>query len=200
MQRCPNSTFIISSSERFSTQLGKVTDSESKSEDFTENDISVFLIFRTADNRILQRLDMRPYIFIITILLTMHAGIALAERITVKVPTANIRSGPGLQHKILWKVEKYHPLEVIKKVGKWYYFKDFEGDKGWIYEDIVSKLPSVIVIKNKCNIRSGAGTRFEVVFTAEKGVPLKELGRKGDWIHIQHSDGDKGWIYKKLIW
>ncbi|MGA7144470.1 MAG: SH3 domain-containing protein [Desulfobacterales bacterium] len=26
------------------------------------------------------------------------------------------------------------------------------------------------------------------------------LNRKGSWIHVQHADGDKGWIYKTLVW
>jgi SH3-like domain-containing protein len=24
--------------------------------------------------------------------------------------------------------------------------------------------------------------------------------REGDWISIVHSDGDKGWIHKNLVW
>ncbi len=144
---------------------------------------------------------MKSYFYILTILLLMQAGVTLAaERVTVNVPTANIRSGAGTKYKILWKVEKYHPLQVIKKSGGWYYFKDFEGDKGWISGDVVRKFPSVIVIKNKCNVRSGPGTSSGILFTVERGVPFKKLKRKGDWIYVQHSDGDKGWIHKKLVW
>ena len=88
----------------------------------------------------------------------------------------------------------------MKKLGSWYYFKDFEGDKGWISEKIVARFPSVIVIKDKCNVRSGPGARFDVLFAVDKGVPFKELERKGDWVHIRHSDGDKGWIHRKLVW
>jgi SH3-like domain-containing protein len=128
------------------------------------------------------------------------AGAVSAQRMTVDVSTANIRSGPGTNYDVLWKVERHHPVEVIRKSGDWYYFRDFEGDKGWVYDDLVRKMDSVIVIKDKCNVRSGPGTNHDIVFTVERGVPFKVLDRKGNWIRIQHADGDKGWIHKMLVW
>lgn len=125
---------------------------------------------------------------------------ASANRVSVDVPLANIRSGPGTNYDILWKVEKNHPLEVIKKQGKWIHFRDYEGDRGWIFADLVSQKKAVIVRKTNCNVRSGPGTDKPIQFTVEKGVPFLELDRKGNWIRIQHEDGDKGWIYKSLIW
>ena len=89
---------------------------------------------------------------------------------------------------------------MLKKQGKWYRFRDFEGDEGWIHQSVVNNIAAVITKRDKCNIRSGASTNFKVVFTAEKGIPFKVLSRKGKWIHIQHSDGDKGWIHTSLVW
>ncbi len=125
---------------------------------------------------------------------------AYAERMTVNVNLGNVRSGPDTDSKILWKLEKYHPLEVIKNQGPWYYFQDFEGDRGWIHKDIVSKEPSVIAIKDNCNVRSGPGTNHNIVFTVERGVPFQVIKQEGEWIHIRHSDGDEGWIHKSLVW
>ena len=138
---------------------------------------------------------------IITILFIGFAKIAHAgERLTVAVPKANIRSGPGTNYDVIWQVYQYYPLSVIEKTGQWYRFVDFEGDKGWIYRSLVRKIPSVITIQEKCNIRSGPGTKYSVLFTTEKGVAFKVINRKGSWIHVRHSDGDKGWIYKSLVW
>lgn len=138
---------------------------------------------------------------IITFLLIMLlAGTASAERLAVSAPVANIRSGPGTSHNVLWKVEKYFPLRVIEKSGEWYHFEDFEGDKGWVHQSLVSKISAVITKNDACNIRSGPGTGNKIIFTVEKGIPFKVLKRKGSWIHIEHADGDKGWIHKSLIW
>ena len=40
---------------------------------------------------------------------------AAAERLTVKASIANMRSGPGTSHDVLWQVEKYHPFIVVEK-------------------------------------------------------------------------------------
>jgi len=138
---------------------------------------------------------------IVTFLLIMLlAGTASAERLAVSAPVANIRSGPGTSHNVLWKVEKYFPLRVIEKSGEWYHFEDFEGDKGWVHQSLVSKISAVVTKNDACNIRSGPGTDNKIIFTVEKGIPFKVLKREGSWIHIEHADGDKGWIHKSLIW
>lgn len=122
------------------------------------------------------------------------------ERLAVSVSIANVRSGPGTNYDTLWQVNKYYPITVIKKVGSWLRFVDFEGDKGWLKSTLVHKIPSVITTKEDCNIRSGPGTKYSIVFKTERGVAFKVLKRKGSWIQVQHADGDKGWIYKSLVW
>lgn len=144
---------------------------------------------------------MKHFVFfglLITFVLTPF--VARAERLAVSSPLANIRSGPGTKYDILWKVEKYHPIEVVNKSGKWCYFRDFEGDVGWIHSSLLQKIPSLITKMETCNIRSGPGTSFPILFTVGKGIPFKVLQRKGNWLQIQHADGDKGWIHKSLVW
>jgi len=143
---------------------------------------------------------MKRYIPIIFTLLLCISSTALAERMTVNVPMANVRSGPGNENAVLWKLEKYHPVDVLKKQDVWYYFQDFEGDKGWIHKSLLTSEPSVIVVKDRCNIRSNPDTGSAIVFTVERGVPFKVVKKEGDWISVVHADGDKGWIYKSLVW
>ena len=136
-------------------------------------------------------------------LVLMFCGSAAAERLAISASVANIRSGPGTEgYDVLWKAEKYYPIEVLEKRGVWYRFKDFEGDKGWVHKSLVGNIPSVITKKDQCNFRSGPGTaaEYSILFTLEKGVPFKILEKKGDWLHVQHADGDKGWLYKSLVW
>jgi SH3-like domain-containing protein len=135
-----------------------------------------------------------------TILLLVGAGLARAERMSVKVNIANIRAGPHTSAMVIWQVEKYHPLEVIRKQGGWDLFVDFEGDHGWIEDSLLDRTKSVIVKKDNCNVRSGPGPHYDIRFTVDKGVPFKVLGEKGGWIHIVHEDGDEGWIYRTLVW
>ena len=143
---------------------------------------------------------MKRYLILLIFLISINAGTAMAERLTVVVSVANIRSGPGSKYDILWKVEKYYPVFVIEKRNSWYHFKDFEDDKGWLYKSLVGKIDAVITKKDNCNIRSGPGTGEKILFTVEKGIPFKVIEHKGRWLHIEHADGDKGWIYDTLVW
>lgn len=140
------------------------------------------------------------YLWLIIILMLICSDLASAERLSVAVPVANVRSGPGITNEVLWKIEKHHPLLILKKSGSWYYFRDFEGDQAWIHKSLINKISSIITKKEKSNIRSGPGTTFKILFTVEKGIPFKVINQKGSWIHIQHADGEKGWIHRSLVW
>ena len=123
-----------------------------------------------------------------------------AERYAVSGGVANIRSGPGKNYKILYKAEKYYPLNVVEKLGNWYQFEDYEGDIGWIHKSLAGKIQTVITTQSKNNIRLGPGTNYRIMFISERGVPFRVLKRKGDWINIKHSEGHEGWIHKSLVW
>jgi SH3-like domain-containing protein len=128
------------------------------------------------------------------------SGAAWAERLAVDAPIANIRSGPGTEHAVVWKIERYHPLEIVEQRGEWCRFQDFENDQGWIHRSLLKKIDAVITVKEPCNIRSGPGTDYGVVFTVGAGVPFRVLERRGGWLHVEHADGDKGWIAGSLVW
>jgi SH3-like domain-containing protein len=133
-------------------------------------------------------------------MLLTAASIVQAERLSVKTNVANIRSGPSTADAVIWQVEKYHPLNVMRRQGDWCLFEDFEGDRGWIHRSLLIAANTVIVEKNKCNVRSGPGTGNAIRFTVDKGVPFKVLEEKGKWLHVMHADGDKGWIHRSLVW
>ncbi len=141
------------------------------------------------------------FISLLTIVVILSTGgFAMAERLSVSSKIANIRSGPGTGYEILWKVESYYPISVLKKSGSWINFRDFEGDEGWIHTSLVQKKPTIITVKNKCNVRTGPGMSHEIIFTVEKGIPFLIVNRQKSWIQIKHADGDRGWIHKSLVW
>ncbi|MFO7707036.1 MAG: SH3 domain-containing protein [Desulfobacterales bacterium] len=122
------------------------------------------------------------------------------ERMAVSATDANVRSGPGPTHDVLWKIEKFHPIEVIEASGPWLRFKDFEGDIGWIHKSLVDKTATVIVRQNGAQLRAGPGTDHPALIKLGKGIPFKILKREGRWIQLEHADGDKGWIHDSLVW
>ncbi len=141
-------------------------------------------------------------------LIVVLASIALilpsmvqAERISVSVKSAVVRSGPDASYEIAWeKLDKNYPLFVLEKKDAWYYVRDYENDVGWIHKSYIKKTDSVISKKDTCYVRSGPGRNNDVVFVVNNGVPFKVLKRKGKWMKIEHSDGDRGWIHEMLVW
>lgn len=130
----------------------------------------------------------------------MAASAVAAERMAIQADVANVRADPGTKGDILWKMERYYPIIVLEKKGPWYRFKDMDGHQGWIHKSLLGSTATVVVRVRLANIRSGPGTQHDVVFDAEKGTPFKVIEKKGRWIRIQHSDGDKGWVFDSLVW
>ncbi len=139
------------------------------------------------------------FLFIILFLFSSVYVLANERRCIIK-PIANVRSGPGTEYSIKWKVEKYHPIIILKKQGDWYKFEDFEKDQAWIHASLTGTDESVITIKDDCNVRSGAGTKYQIVFKVARGVPFKIIAKQGSWYKVMHADGDQGWIHKSLVW
>jgi SH3-like domain-containing protein len=137
---------------------------------------------------------------LVSLLVFIGSPASASQRMAVDADTANIRAKPDIHSDTLWQVEKYYPLVILEKKGAWYRFKDFEGDMGWIHESLVDKTPTVIVKVDRANIRADAGTQYDLVFDAERGTPFKVLEKKGQWIKVQHADGDTGWIFSSLVW
>jgi SH3-like domain-containing protein len=128
---------------------------------------------------------------------------ARAERLAVIKDVANVRSGPGDSYEVLWQVEQNMPFEILDKdkTGTWCYVKDYEGTIGWIKKNLLDKVDTVVAIpKTECNVRATPSLDGNIAFKAVKGVPFKVMERKGDWLRVQHTDGDEGWIFKSMVW
>jgi len=137
---------------------------------------------------------------ILVLFLVFTSTAPAAERYAVTARIANVRSGPGLNHEIMFEAEKYYPVELLNKEGNWYQVADYESDIGWIHKSLIKKMFTVITIKSKCNIRTGPSLNDQIIFVAERGVPFKVITRKGKWVRVQHSEGHEGWIHQSLVW
>jgi SH3-like domain-containing protein len=138
-------------------------------------------------------------------LLLLTASAAWAQMLSVNGNDVNMRSGPGTKYKVMWELGNGFPLIVLKRSGKWYRVRDFEGTIGWVHRDVVGKNPSMIVkvhkkSKKRVNVRSGPGTKYRIVAKAYYGVVFKTLQQKNGWVKIQHEKGVTGWVKRSLLW
>ncbi len=144
------------------------------------------------------RFGLQAVAFLVTLGIALSAG--AAEYVIANKDGVNIRSAPNTKAEILWEVFKNFPLQVLKREGQWTQAVDFEGDKGWIYDPLLSKEKMVIVKVDAANMRIGAGTNYEIVATVKYGVVFKPLEKDGEWVKVQHKDGTTGWLHETLIW
>lgn len=139
-------------------------------------------------------------IALFTLALIWAAHCAWAEPIYVKIDKAKLRSGPGANYKVLWEARKFTPLEYLAKHKDWYVARDYQGDVGWIQDQSVAKGAAAIVIKKKANIKKGPGANNPTLFTVEERYLFKVVEEKKEWVKVQASDGDGGWVLKELLW
>lgn len=140
---------------------------------------------------------------------TLFAGLvilsatAAASPLCVKASEANLRDGPGTQYGKTWKVYKYMPLDRVDRRGKWYQVRDLDGDRHWVYADLVSSGLRCAVVKAKeANVRRGPGTRYgrTDISPVEKYYSFRVTGGKGDWVKVRDEVGNEGWVARSMLW
>lgn len=143
--------------------------------------------------------------YLLVFLLIFVSGSAVAETLAVKSQSLNLRSGPGEKYSVKCVYSQGFPLKVMKRKGEWVQVSDFENEVGWVSKQLLTTTPHAIVAvyrgkKNKINIRSGPGTKYNVVGQAYYGVVFTVLERKGLWRKIRHGSGLSGWVQQNLLW
>jgi len=131
-------------------------------------------------------------------LLTL-SGPACAE--SISKDKVNIRSGPSLRSRIVFKAPLGYPIEVQKEQGEWILFRDWENDTGWVHKPLVSEVETAVVLVKKANVRSAPGKGSHVIAKVVRGDIYKILGKDGNWLKLGYYFGDEelGWIRSDLV-
>lgn len=125
---------------------------------------------------------------------------AKQKNICVTASRANLRAGPGKNHRITWEVHRYMPLIQVGQQEDWIKVKDVDNDIHWIYAKLVTDGMECITIKTaKANIRKKASARSQKWFTVEKYSSFLRTGQSKNWIRIKHQ-GQVMWVHSKLVW
>jgi SH3-like domain-containing protein len=142
---------------------------------------------------------------ILFVVLFLFHNVAFAGMVAIRGDNVNMRSGPGLNHSVIWKLDNGFPLEVINRQDEWLNVRDFEGSTGWVSSRVTNSVPHMIVKTRQgsnqpINIRSGPGLENRIVAKAHHGVVFKTLEKKNDWVKVEHSQGVVGWVAGRLLW
>jgi uncharacterized protein YgiM (DUF1202 family) len=102
---------------------------------------------------------------------------------TVKVTTSkvNVRSGPGTEYKVIERVKKGEPLDIVEKKGDWLRIRRQGGREGWIHAKLVKATsPSTIrVNEDKENLQKTPGKWEEPKAGKPKNSGTKVKNHRG---------------------
>ena len=131
----------------------------------------------------------------------LGGGVEAAERqLCVKVARANLRAGPGTEHRITWEVNRHMPFIQVEEKGDWFKVKDVDGDTHWIFKGLVApNLRCLTIRSRRANIRKKPTTRSDSWFTVEKYTSFRRVGAKNNWVQIEY-EGQSMWVYRTLVW
>ncbi|OEF96329.1 SH3 domain-containing protein [Desulfuribacillus alkaliarsenatis] len=126
---------------------------------------------------------------------------------TVDVNILNVRAGPNTSEQIMGKLSMRETVEIIEQQGEWLKIS-FNGSEGWIASQFVtittknqsiSHVPQVIIPKTGINIRSGPGTNYSIIKSANEGDTFNIISTHGTWYEIILSNSQKGFVASWVV-
>ncbi len=129
--------------------------------------------------------------------------------------SVNVRSGPGTSNSKIGtapKGEQYTCLGVSDD-GNWYKIQYTSSKEGYVYKDYIElstgsasqpdeptgQTVTIINCNEWVNVREGAGTNTKKLGTAPKNGKYTYLGKTGNWVKVQYTATQVGYIYSKYV-
>jgi SH3-like domain-containing protein len=129
-----------------------------------------------------------------------ETNLPLPRFVSLNVPRANVRRGPGLSHRIEWEyMLRGVPLEVVAEHGHWRKVRDADGFGGWIHHTLLRGTRTAIVTAPEAVLRDEPAADARPVALAEARV-VGAIDRCGPiWCRFT-ADGHRGFVQKADIW
>lgn len=113
----------------------------------------------------------------------------------INIDNVNIRSGPDTIYGVVDMLNQGTGVEILGSEKNWYQIKVGQLN-GWVRNDLINlqKEYQLQVTANGVNLRSGPGTNYDIVGSANQGEILTLLDITGDWYQVQTSVGLQAYI------
>ena len=119
---------------------------------------------------------------------------------SLKSSEVNLRASPSKDFVALYTYKlKYMPVKVIGGYDKWFNIVDKDGDSGWVSENLVSKIKTVITLNNIQFLYSSPDKTAIKTYKVEKNVVARLVKCKEFRCKVKIGK-IKGWLDKKDIW
>jgi N-acetylmuramoyl-L-alanine amidase len=155
---------------------------------------------------VLRRKQLLRTLLAVVCAISFSASVSTAAgSIQVAVDKLNVRSGPGLNQAILSTLQGKTVLPVISEKEDWIQVRLPDGKTGWVANWLVkpvtaqAAVPQIESQIDDLNVRTGPSTTFPVVQTIDPGTRYAVLQKSGQWVQIQLSAQQKGWVAGWLV-
>nr|WP_159129893.1 SH3 domain-containing protein [Rossellomorea marisflavi] len=150
---------------------------------------------------------------VICLLLPLFTSVkasAGGERVSIGVPTLNVRTGPGLSYPVLMQASKGEEYTVTGNDGDWYKIDTPQGE-GWVAEWLVTEgdssdspaAPAASGLtgtanEDSINVRKAPSTDSERLGTLSTGEEVSITGSVQGWYEISYRGGT-AWINEDYL-
>ncbi len=118
---------------------------------------------------------------------------------SLRAGETNVRSGPGQNYPIKYTFKlKGIPVRVISEYDNWNEIEDFDGEKGWVTQSLLTKKRTLIVNTDKSfiNMHKKASEKSKIIYRLENYVIGDYIKCNEKWCAIKINN-DKGWVDRK---
>ena len=108
----------------------------------------------------------------------------------------NIRSGPGANYPIKFTFKLRNlPVRIVSEYDNWCEIEDYEGSRGWVAQNLITKKRHLMTYskKNIIDIHAKKNENSKVIFHLENYVIGEYLKCEGAWCAMRIND-EKGWV------
>ena len=128
--------------------------------------------------------------------------------------SVNVREGAGTNTKKLGTAPKGATYKYLgmSSDGNWYKIQYTSSQVAYIHKNYIrlnsssttpdtptGKTATIVNCNEWVNVREGAGTNTKKLGTAPKGKTYTYLGKSGNWIQVQYTSTQKGYIYSSYV-
>jgi SH3-like domain-containing protein len=112
----------------------------------------------------------------------------------------NLRVGPGENYPIEWVFKrKDMPVEILEAFQNWRRVQDWQGDKGWVLDRMLTSKRGVIVAGSVRGLHRLPDAASPLIARAKPGVIGKLVELRGPWCRIE-AGGYRGWVRRDEVW
>lgn len=114
----------------------------------------------------------------------------------------NVRAGPGQQYPIKFTFKaRGVPVRVVSEYDNWNEIEDYEGQTGWVSQNLLTKKRTLMVLTNKefINMHSKNNEKSRVLFHLENYVVGEYIKCIDEWCGVEVND-KKGWVKKSEVY